>query len=74
MALRIKGSSGVTFGALEGSSISGFYGKKYSGYFSDNVNFFDTASQTDFIISTSISSFGTSGYLQSSGSGLVTLK
>ena len=61
MALRIKGSSGITFGDLEGNVISGFYGKKYSGYFNDNVNWFNTANQTDSTISTSINNFGTSG-------------
>lgn len=51
----------VTFRNLEGDLISGFYGKKYSGYFSNNVNWFNTATQTDYIISTSINNFGTSG-------------
>jgi len=59
MALRIKGSSGVTFGDL--TVISGFYGKKYSGYFADNPNWFDSATQTDSIITTSINNFATGG-------------
>jgi len=60
MALRIKGSSGVTFGDLP--VISGFYGKKYSGYFSDNVNWFNSATPTgDTNITTSINNFATSG-------------
>ena len=60
MALRIKGSSGVTFGGL--TVISGFYGKKYSGYFADNPNWFDSATPTgDTNITTSINNFATSG-------------
>ena len=62
MALRIKGSSGVTFSDLEGGLISGFYGKKYSGYFADNPNWFDSATPTgDTNITTSINNFATSG-------------
>ena len=60
MSWKIKGKS-VTFRGLERDLISGFYGKKYSGYFNDNVNWFNTATQTDSIISTSINNFGTSG-------------
>jgi hypothetical protein len=60
MALRIKGSSGTTFGDL--TVISGFYGKKYSGYFADNPNWFDSATPTgDTNITTSINNFATSG-------------
>jgi len=51
----------VTFTDLEGGLISGFYGKKYNGYFNDNVNWFNTATQTNSTISTSINNFGTSG-------------
>jgi len=52
MALRIKGSSGINFGGLALSI--GLSGKKYSGYFADNVNWFDTATQTDSNITTEI--------------------